>query len=362
MAFVVTFVVGYMLGVFIDMPNINSTDAAGTISRVNNYRNTNATESDITLKQDLLKDKKLQASMVNYLNYYYAQSLAYAQTTAYALEQAAAVPSFATQCDKLDAMKKYGQFLENSRKTLLMASLHCKSAESADPSALRNSLNQALNVISRMGQYQSMVLTFIDQLDAFLSKNNSKSYNGLCNAYDQLLFDQVSGALISKDKVLESYLSKKQFYAAEQKDQQTDVKAAMMGDLKTLNDSYPRDLEKLSCLDKETLGLLDKGNLDSKDVEKLGIWDAEKLGSFALDVEKLGRSFDAEKLGFNYTDAEKLGGVSSDLINDSEQLGLHQCVSCQINDIEQLGGVSDLINDSEQLGINCLQCWLNDSE
>jgi len=357
MAFVLTFVVGYMLGVFIDMPDVDASDAAGTISRVNNYRNSNASESDITLKQDLLKDKKQQTSMVNYLNYYYAKSLAYAQTTAYALEQAAAVPAFASQCDKLDAMKKYGQFLETSRKALLMASLHCKSAESADPSALRNSMNQAFNVISRMEQYQSMVLTFIDQLDAFLSKNNSKSYDGLCSAYDQLLFDQVSGALISKDKVLESYLGKKHFYATGQKDQQPNVKAALLVDLKTLNDSYPRDLEKLGVLDKETLGMLDKVNPDSKDVEKLGfydaeklgIWDTEKLGVIVADMEQLGAGFDAEKLGAGFSDAEKLGGVS-ELLNDTEQLG-RVCLMCWVNDIEQLGGVSEFIKDSEQLGI-----------
>ncbi|NLE33131.1 MAG: hypothetical protein GX619_08955, partial [Bacteroidales bacterium] len=81
LALVLTFVAGYALGLFLDLPNIDFKQASGTIGRVNNYRNTKATESEIALKDDLLKDKKRQTVMVTYLNYYYARSLAFAQTT-----------------------------------------------------------------------------------------------------------------------------------------------------------------------------------------------------------------------------------------------------------------------------------------
>lgn len=378
MAFVLTFVAGYAVGLLVDLPNIDSKQASGTIGRVNNYRNAKATEGEIALKNDLLKDNKQQKAMVKYLNYYYTRSLAYAQTTSFVLEQAEATPAFASQSNKqLEAMKGYEKYLENSRKILLMAALQCQSVESAEPSALRNSLDQSFNVVARMGQYQPMVLTFMDQLETFLSKNDAKTYAGLSQAYDKLLYDQLSSVIISQDKVLASYLNKKHMYASELQRQQPNVKEAVLVDLKTLNEAYPRDLEKLGIMDKETLGRLDKEQLGKFDAEQLGLFDSEKLGFFGdmekmaaildteqlglitLDTEKLGAiaALDAEKLGACYTDAEKLGvtykdkeqlGSLLDLINDTEQLG---SLLDLINDSEQLGSISDLINDSEQLGL-----------
>ncbi|OPZ99605.1 MAG: hypothetical protein BWY72_00276 [Bacteroidetes bacterium ADurb.Bin416] len=307
--------------------------------------------------------------MVGYLNYHYAQSLAYAQTTALVLEQAAAVPAFADQCDKMEAMKGYGKFLETSRKMLLLATLQCQSVESVEPSALRNSLNQASNVISRMGQYQSMVLTFMDQLDAFLAATDAKKYVGLSQAYDQLLFDQVSGVLISKDKVLASYLNKKRFYASDHSDQLPDVKAALLADVKSLDAAFPRDMEKLGLKDNETLGLMDTEKLGAgfTDTEKLGAVyaDVEKLGAVYADVEKLGAvtffdnerfggysRLDAEKLGLMYFDAEKLGSI---VALDMEKLGSIGAFDAEklgtLWDAELLGSLSDWINDAEQLGM-----------
>lgn len=389
LALVLTFVAGYALGLLLDLPNIDFKQASGTIGRVNNYRNAKATESEIALKNDLLKDKKRQAVVVKYLNYYYARSLAFAQTTALVLEQAAAVPAFADQCNKMDAMKDYGKFLETSRKMLLLATLQCQSVESAEPSVLRNSLDQASNVIARMGQYQSMVLTFMDQLDAFLAATDAKAYAGLSQAYDQLLFDQVSGVLISKDKVLASYLNKKRLYASEHSDQLPDVKAALLADVKSLDAAYPRDMEKLGFMDTEKLGAsftdVEKLGTGFTDAEKLGAGfsDVEKLGAVYTDVEKLGgvtffdnerfgafSSHDAEKLGLMYFDAEKLGSI---VAFDAEKLGSIGAFDAEklgsLWDAEQLGGswdseqlgsLIDLINDAEQLG--SLSDWINDTE
>lgn len=341
MAFVLTFVAGYVLGLFINFPTIDFNQTAGTIGRVNNYRNAKATEQDIALKENLLKDEKQQTAMTRYLKYQYAQSLAYAQTTAFVLEQAAAVPGFAEQCDKLDAMKEYQQFLENSRKILLMASLHCQAAESADPSALRNSVNQSFNLIARMEQYQSMNLSFMDQLEAFLLKNSVKAYTGLSQAYDRMMFDQLSRLLVSKDKALASYLGKKHLYGTAQAHQHPDIKGALLVDLKTLDASFPRDMEKLGFLDKEVLGL----------------WDAEQLGGYVYitDAERLNACFDAEQLGI-ILDAEQLGGLFIPIpLLDTEKLGatysdVEQLGSVFTLDAEQLGFISNIINDAEQLG------------
>ncbi|HBL72333.1 MAG TPA: hypothetical protein DD409_05345, partial [Bacteroidales bacterium] len=127
----------------------------------------------------------------------------------------------------------------------------------------------------------------------------------MSQAYDQLLFDQVSGVLISKDKVLASYLNKKRLYASEHSDQLPDVKAALLADVKSLDAAYPRDMEKLGFMDTEKLGA--------------SFTDVEKLGTGFTDAEKLGAGFsDVEKLGAVYTDVEKLGGVT---FFDNERFG-----------------------------------------
>ena len=328
---VLTFVAGYFVGLLVDYPHVNRDEVSGTIGRVSNYRNTKATEADIELRNDLLTDTIMQKSVAQYMSFYYAKSLEFAKTIAYAVEQAKADEAFAAQyATQIEAMEKYVSFLETSRKDLLMATLVCQSVEASSPLMLRNAIAQANNIIAQMNHRNGAVVSFIDNLDAYILKTGRAANENLNRAHDLLVFNQIGASIATRDKVMLKYFDKKKLFAKDTQTTPADVKGSMIKDMESLSSIYYTDMEKLGFLDKETLGL-------KSDVDILGsFWDTEKLGGIvAFDSEKLGVGFfDAEKLGVGFFDAEKLGTG----FTDAEKLG------AGFTDAEKLGSISQYIN------------------
>lgn len=359
LAIVLVFVAGYALGLVLDVPNVRNDQLGGTIAKLDNYRNTKANEAEIALKNDLLTDKDQREIVNAYINYYYAKAAAFANSLEFAVDQTKAVPAFAAPGRNSSAVNTYLRFLRESRKELLMASLQCQAVENTDPAALRNSLNQANNVIARMNQGNAVVIDYIDQLDKFLQENGTSAYPELSKAHDQLVLDQLGSLLISKDKMLIKYFDKKRMYTQAAGEETFNLKEAMIQDMQKLSAIYPFDVEKLGLWDKEKLGLWDKEELGFHDNEKLGaiFTEIEQLGGF-FNTEKLGSVLDSEQLGTTFTDAEQLGMGFYDSeqlgilwILDSEKLGAFLADSKQLGiswDSEQLGSIGSF--DSEKLG------------
>ena len=350
LAIVLVFVAGYALGLVLDVPNVRNDQLGGTIARLGNYRNTKANEAEIALKNDLLTDKDQREIVNAYINFYYAKAAAFANSLEFAVDQTKAVPAFAAPGRNSSAVNTYLRFLRESRKELLMASLQCQAVENTDPAALRNSLNQANNVIARMNQGNAVVLDYIDQLDKFLQENGTSAYPELSKAHDQLVLDQLGSLLISKDKMLIKYFDKKRMYTQAAGEETFNLKEAMIQDMQKLSAIYPFDMEKLGLWDKEMLGrILDKEELGLKELEELGFHDNEKLGAIFTEREQLGTTFtDAEQLGMGFYDSEQLGIL---WILDSEKLGVFLADSKQLGiswDSEQLGSIGAF--DSEKLG------------
>lgn len=350
LAIVLVFVAGYALGLVLNFPNIGSEQLTGTIAKLSNYRNTKVNEADIALKNELLNDSTQRNIVSAYLNYYYAKTAAYANSLEFALDQSGTITELAAQEANATTVSSYLKFLQEARKELLMASMQCQAVENTDPAALRNSLNQANNVIARMNQANPVLLDYIDRLDVFLQNQESSAYPLLRQAHDQLVIDQLGGLIISKDKVLMKYFDKKRMYTQLPVEQAIDMKGYIIKDLQKLSASYPNDMEKLGIWDKEMLGrIFDKEKLGLKELEELGFHDNEKLSAIFREIEqlgvfynteKLGLVLDFEQLGITFADAEQLGVG----FYDSEQLGI-----LWILDSEKLGAI---FADSKQLGIS----------
>ncbi len=335
MAFIATFVVGFLIGLFIEYPNVNEQEISGTIGKVSNYRNAKATEADIELQNDLMTDQKMQQSLSGYMTFYYTKSIEFGKTIAFAVEQAKADEAFAAQHSaQLAVVEKFAEFLGTSRKDLLMAMLVCQSVDEATPEMLRNAIAQANNIIAQMNHRNSTVITFIESLDVYILKTGRAANENLNRAHDLLVFNQIGASAVVKDKVLLAYFDKKQLFAKNTNTTPTDVKGSMIKDLETLNSIYWTDMEKLGFWDNEKLGA-------ACDKETLGVrlMDNEKLGYLVNDMEVLGGivALDAERLGAGFTDAEKLSGRP--LFFDTEKLG------GAFMDSEKLG-----LWDNEKLG------------
>ncbi|HBL75672.1 MAG: hypothetical protein A2W90_17240 [Bacteroidetes bacterium GWF2_42_66] len=307
--------IGFLIGISVEYPRMNKNELSGTIGKVNNYRNTTATEADIELKNELLADTMMLNSVKNYINFYYVRAIEFGKNIDFAVQEANANEILKNEGkQQISALECYGKFLGTARKNLLLAVVACQSAEEADPVLLRNSIARANNIIAQMSYRNNVVLDFITGLDSFIQEKGIESNTGLNKAHDLLTYNEISSSLILKDKVLLKYFDKKKLYS-------NDLKSSGPINFK---ENIERDMESLGIFDSEKLGVI-----EINDVEKLGVVaDAEELGQAMLfDSEKLGtRIMDTEKLGYVAFDAEKLGTLDAEKLNtgfwDAEKLGI----------------------------------------
>jgi len=288
------FTIGFAIGMSIQSPRIEDHQVSGTVGKVNNYRNTKATEADIRLKDELLGDSAMVKHVINYMNFFYVRAVAFGKNIDFAIKEVNAIGAFkAKNKAKIDALEKYGKFLQSARRDILLAVAACQSAENTDPELLRNSIIRANNLIAQMNYRNNVVIDFIAALDAFIQEAGAAKYPRLNKAHDLLTCNEISTSIVLKDQVLLKYFGKKKLYG------------------KDLNSPGKIDYQDAITKDMETLRSLD--------AEKLSSFDFENLGEAAADAEKLGNAaMDAEKLGFLFNDSEELSNLTA---FDSEQLG-----------------------------------------
>jgi hypothetical protein len=403
---VAALVIGFLIGISVESPRLNQRSLSGTIGKVNNYRNTQVSEADILLKNELLTDTAKVKMLRGYFNFYYVGALKMTADVELAVKEATAIEAFQVSNKSLTAsLESYGKFLLSARTDLLMALAACKSVKEANPILLRNTLNQARNVVAQINYRDRIVLDFVDALSTFIKSNEPVQFQGLEKAHDLLIANEVYNAMITKNKAVLKFLDKTVLFSKSQEslnifDQQKlsmmiqqdmeklahiditfadaeklnsfDAEKLKSGDAERLRITDTEklksgDAERLSSADAEKLGGNPKGVVlmpndaeklaQYNDAEKLNVGDAEKLGHYTLDSEKLGIYGDATKLGQVAGDAEKLGAAlfkdTEKLRCDVEKLGvtdMEKLGRMMINDAEVLGGYQIFGFDAEKLG------------
>jgi hypothetical protein len=293
-AILLAFAFGFVIGINIEYPRVDDAEVSGTIGKVNNYRNTKATEADIHLKNELLTDSAMLKYVINYMNFFYVRAVEFGKNIDFAVSQANTNEKFKEKNKTvITELENYGQFLSTTRKDLLLAVAACKSIEETDPALLRNRVVRANNIIAQMNYRNNTVVNFITVLDSFIQESGTGTFPELNKAHDLLTFNIIGSSLILKDQVLLKFFENKKLYS------------------KNLKPAGASNLKETINRDMETLGMTDMGKLEEITM------DAAKLSeTIFFDVEKLGTGFtDAEKLRASFTDAEELG-----LVWDTEKL------------------------------------------
>lgn len=294
-------VVGFLIGLSVDYPKVGDNDVAGTITKIKNYRNSQLMKSDIQIQNELTSDTVRLKAVQKLLDFYYLSAVKMANDVQLSLKVTNSTESFKkNHQEQISKLENYEKFLASARIDLLLAISACNKPDKSDSQVLKELLNQANNVIAQMNYKNRIVLEFIDNLVAFVEKNNKEVTQELRNAHDLLLLNELNTALLTADKVLLKSMDKKVLL--------TDVKNMVLMDTESMLGLIALDAEKL-------------GNEFNLDSEKLGTlaFDQEKMGFIVcLDADKLGMAFDAEKLNMQALDAEKLNGA----FYDAEKLGV----------------------------------------
>lgn len=300
--FVFVFVIGLLIGLALEYPKVDNSSVSGTISKINNYRSSQISTSDIQLQNEFIADTAKLRKFQNYLTFSYLTVVRTSGIIQFAVKEANAIEKFKTSNQsQIIALNNYEQYLSSARTDLLLSISAFQNPEKTEPIIIKDLINKVENITAQISYRNRTILDFMETLTSFAEANKTGDIQGLRTSYDLLAMNELSTAIMSHDKALFESFNKKPIL--------TDEKALKLVDQQIVNSIMLQDLDKLGRL---------------FDAEKLGLKNAEKLGQF--DVQKLGDAIisDSERLGLSVFDAEKLG-----IINDSEML--NRCVSCYIN-------------------------------
>jgi hypothetical protein len=296
-------VIGFLIGLSVDYPKVDDNSAAGTIRKINNFRKAQAPKTEIKIQNELVSDTSRQKSVQNALNFYYMTAVKMAGDVQYTLDEANTIEAFKTSNEKLMIdLANYGKFLSAARTDLLLAMSVCQHPADNDPLIVRELLNQAYNVIAQLNYRNRTVIEFVDALASFVEQRKTEQSQGLMKAHDLLTLNEISTAIMTRDKMLLKSFDKKTLL--------TDARNQTWVDEQQLNKLMKQDVEKLDLKEMEQLGLV--VGYDAEQLRwSMFAFDVEQLGGVVggFDAEKLWEIevTDAEKLGFDYTDVEQLG-------------------------------------------------------
>jgi hypothetical protein len=316
---IVALVAGFLIGFSINNLPPYDDDLAGSIGKVDRYRNVKITEDDIMLRNELVDDAEKRTQYGNYLMYYYYRSLKTSTDVEQVLELSSKVDDFSNyHVPYATALNSFSAYLESARQDLLRAVGLVMDIENQSNVPIIQELNQAQNAISRIRNHDATLMNFMDAIGSYIQEHPDASIPELKDAHDILAINLMQSALLTQNKPVLSYLERK----------------------KMLNEKgdYAEVISSSSLESFQSMLLLD--------AENLGLFNIEQLGTGYTDMEKLHLLFSNDQLsGMIWTDAENLRAV----------LGNKENLSMVVSNMENLG----LLFDSEMIEMEFmgLKAW-----
>jgi hypothetical protein len=326
------FVVGLMVGITLTNPGLSLIEAAGTIGKVDTYRNVKVTEEDIELRNELLADASLREAYKNYLMYEYAANIKMVDNIQYAITAVEGVSGFKTSnAGTLEKLEDYAMFLDNARLQILEAIGTLDDLSDRGQIAIRSILNSAGNAMAQTAYRSTVLFDFINDVERFINTSGTEQYPDLAKAHDLLFANLLNTCIVNDNRPVLEHLVEKELLSDGEE-------LALLSE--ALQMAVIQDTEKLSLHGAEQLqsSILNAASLfgmlqGSEQLGNIGFYDAENLG-MVLGMNSQTRLMGSEMLnseqlrGSGMLDSEQLRGIvfgnaeSLNLFYAKEQLGL----------------------------------------
>jgi len=323
----VSLTAGFLVGILVDFPKTDNTQLAGTIGRVQNYKNVKVTEADLELKNDLVTDTLILKAISTYFNYYYVSAVSQEEKIRYALDALENQDAYKEYAGLLlQQVARYATFLENARLDLLQAIAVVTNPAEVHPVMMRNTIVQANNVISQISYRKQSVLDLTDNLGSYLATQGKDTDATLASVHTVLTMEQITNALALNDKVVLKYFEKKKIFTEQ------------------IQGSFASDLQGIIVEDAQKLGI--------------ALYDIDPMGIIILNSENIGNHFLLDNPGLNsmLDNMSELGYIGTAAFESSQEMGVFLNMDdLSLNvvmDTQQL----EFFADSENLGmINSIQ-------
>jgi hypothetical protein len=319
-------VVGFIIGFATKSQPPSGEDLAGTIGKVDRFRNVKITEDDILLRNELADDTVKRDQYEKYLLYYYYQSLKTTSDVELVLSKTITVEEFDKSYHPYyDALSNFKVYLGTARTDILFALNLIISIDDNENVPVIAYLNQAQNAIARIRNHDDILLSYMNAIATFTEANPDVQYPELEDAHDILALNIMQSAILSQNKPVLNYLDKKKL-----KNEQEGMKelVAEMQLKSAIKDQLSMETEALGIdfpiiFDSERLNTVIFLDVEQLDAITTRLMSEYVVGSETIlnipnlsEHEALNEFMNEARLGFYFGDMENLRTGFS----DSEQL------------------------------------------
>lgn len=311
-------VVGFIIGFATKSQPPSGEDLAGTIGKVDRFRNVKITEDDILLRNELAEDTVKRDQYEKYLLYYYYQSLKTTSDVELVLSKTITVEEFDKSYHPYyDALSNFKVYLGTARTDILFALNLIISIDDNENVPVIAYLNQAQNAIARIRNHDDILMNYMDAIATFIEANPDVQYPALQDAHDVLALNIMQSAILSQNKPVLNYLDKKKLMNGKDEIKQlaseNNLNDAMM-------DQFAFDAERLNAINSEQL----QRSIIVADMEQLQgfvLNNMEQFNSIALlgseALQNMSNLSNQEQLQQFMSETKGLGFF----IGDMEQIG-----------------------------------------
>jgi hypothetical protein len=207
----VALIVGILIGYSLRSTSPSGEELAGTIGKVDRYRNVKVSQNDILLRNELVDDTIKRNQYEKYLMYYYYASLKTSSDLEQVLTKVKTVDDFqkiSAQHDK--RLSNLQEYHTNARPDILKALNLLVSMNKNQNEPVIDQLNLAQNIISRIKNQSEILIDYMNVISAFVESHPAGKNSELANAYDILNINVIQQALVTHDKPVLKYFHDKQ--------------------------------------------------------------------------------------------------------------------------------------------------------
>ena len=273
-------IAGMMAGLALMNPGMSVWEAAGTIGRVDQYRNVRVTEADIELRNELLADENMHEAYRNYLAYEYAANIKMGDDLRFAVSAGREHDAFRTNSTRtLDQMAYYAIFLDNARLRILEAIGTLSDLSDRDRVAIHTVLNSAGSAIAQTQFRNGVVFDFMTDVESFFKTNPKTEFPQLALAHDKLFANMLMHNIVNDNRpVLEHLLAK------ELMDENGELAKLDMAALRSIVIKDSEHLKQIAFMNEEIMNsfVRDIGELNSTYT-----LDFEQLKNAMADIDRI---------------------------------------------------------------------------
>ncbi len=365
LSLVIGILVGLIAGFILTDPCRDVQDVAGTIGRVEHYRDVQISEADIDLRNQFLDDAEMLESYEMYLGFEYTTNLRQAENARFAMLAARQHNEFSVMNRRtLEQLEDYTRLLDNARLRILEALGVINDLENREGVAIRTVLNRAGNAIAQTQIRGNVLFDYLTAVEDFFHTHPQADYPALTRAHDEIYATLLMHNIIRDNKPVLDHLLAKNLMNEDGELAQLDNEAVLnyvIMDAARLQMQFldQEALQAISLWDQHNLDaipLFDQNVLgmylqDQETLQDMGLWDQQTLNLLILfDQENLSayELFDQGVLGNHILfDQETL---QSFVIRDQEMLSsLDQETFQSIADQDVLRG--NIFFDQERLNM-----------